>query len=236
MKMSFISSFINVVILLTYQNPVKGSCPYTQSSYDDYILSISNAYMHPISYDTYRTDCHRFVSQPPTIPDTVMDHALHLSISRTDRYIALDVAAPGDILSTSKQYNDMDRNNYFFESVTRNVQQTTCTSKKTTTIDLPTVNVENFKSYMKKNVTKVACEAGHVKHPKCSSGYSYRTFDGTCNNLKRPLEGRPLHCMLRLLPPDYKDGISEFRTSADGSALPNARILSTHLLGDVDAR
>lgn len=36
------------------------------------------------------------------------------------------------------------------------------------------------------------------------------------------------------LPPDYKDGISQFRTSADGSPLPNARILSTRLFGRDD--
>ncbi|XP_037034218.1 peroxidase-like [Bradysia coprophila] len=234
--MSFPSVFTKLSILLAYLNHVKGTRSYTQpSSYDDNTLTISDDYMYSISYDTYRTDCHRFVSQPPTISDTLMDHALNASISRTDRYIALDIVASGNT-PKPKQFKQMDRNNYYFESVTRYVQQTACTSKKTTTIDLSTLQIEKFRKYMKEDVTKVACEAGHIKYPKCSGSNKYRSFDGTCNNLERPLDGRALDCMLRLLPPDYKDGISKFRTSVDGSPLPNARVLSTHLLGDDNRR
>lgn len=166
-----------------------------------------------------------------------MDHALNTSINRTDRFIALDIAVSGNVpLPMSKLYNNMERNNYYFESVTRYIQETTCTSKKTTTIDLAKLQIEAFSNYTTEEVTKVACEDGHVKCAKCLENHPYRSFDGTCNNMERPLDGSVRDCVLNLLPPDYKDGISKFRTSQDGSALPNARVLSTHLLGKDECR
>lgn len=229
-----------ILVLLVCSIPVKGTCPYIPLPNDNLsrevdILRISDDYMQRSSYATTYTDCFRFVSQPPVISDSVMDNALNISISRTDRYIVLDIASSEDVTGP-KKFMLMDRNSYYFESVTRYIQWAGCASKKTTTFDLSRLQIEKFESYMKKDVTKVACEAGHVRYPKCSGRYPYRSFDGTCNNLKRPLDGRARDCMLRLLPPDYKDGIRQFRTSVDGSPLPNARFLSTQLLGGDDKR
>ncbi|XP_037049721.1 peroxidase-like isoform X2 [Bradysia coprophila] len=239
--MSFVTLLIKILVPLTYINHVRGTCPYAQLSYgdwsrDDDPLNISDEYMYPTSYNTYQTDCHQLVSQPPPILDAVMDHALNSSIDLTDHYISLDTATVGDT-SAAKLFTDMDRNNFYFESVTRYIQETTCASKKTVTRYFPTVQVEMFESYMNDEaVTKVACDAGHVRYPKCLVNYPYRSLDGSCNNLERPLDGIARDCMLRLLRPDYKDGISQFKTSADGSPLPNARVLSTHLFGGDDRR
>ena len=47
------------------------------------------------------------------------------------------------------------------------------------------------------------------------SGFSamYRTPDGTCNNFQRPSWGSSFMPFLRFLPPDYSDGIEQFRRS-----------------------
>lgn len=233
--MLFVTKFCKIVVLLVHLNFVRGSCPHAQQFYDvlargDNLLNIYDDYMSPISYDTYDTDCHRFVSQPPPITDSIIDHALNYSIGQTNRYILLDVQTVAGV-STPKVHTDMDRNNYYYESATKYVQETTCSSKRTTTMHLSTLKVEKLKNYTAEDITQVSCAGGHIKRPSCSSRNSYRSVDGTCNNLERPLDGRAGDCMLRLLPPDYKDGISQFRTSTDGSALPNARVLSTQLFG-----
>lgn len=239
-KMSLIPMFNKICVLLIYLNHVRGLCQYARLINGDWLqdddaLVISDGYMHKTSYNTYNTECHQYVPQPPQIPDTIIDHALNSSIGQTDRYISLDTATVGDT-PTTIPFANMDRNNFYFEAVTRYIQETTCASKKTTTSYLSTVQVEKFVNYMKEGVTKVACDAGHVKYPKCSANYPYRSIDGSCNNLERPLDGAARDCMLRLLPPDYTDGISKFRVSADGSPLPNARVMSIELFGGDDRR
>ena len=61
------------------------------------------------------------------------------------------------------------------------------------------------------------------------SGFSamYRTPDGTCNNFKHPSWGSSFMPFLRFLPPDYSDGIEEFRRSVSNGPLPNPRLIST---------
>ncbi|CAH1153426.1 unnamed protein product [Phaedon cochleariae] len=55
----------------------------------------------------------------------------------------------------------------------------------------------------------------------------YRTYNGTCNNLQKPLEyGASYRPFRRSLPPDYADGISEPRVSKSGDPLPSARTVS----------
>ena len=68
---------------------------------------------------------------------------------------------------------------------------------------------------------------------KCDTHYKYRREDGKCNNLMNTNWGSSYHCQRRLLPPDYRDGISQPRAAADGSELPNDRLLSSHLMPDV---
>lgn len=233
--MSLRAKFCLIPFLLAHFNNVNGACQYAQQYYDvlsrrdNNLEDIYDSYMNPPSYNTYATDCHEFVSQPPSISIAVIENALNASADLTDRYVLHDTAVVGN--ATPKFFNDQDRNNYYLEAATKYIQQSACTSKRTTSMYLSTLQLEKFKSF----TPKVACEGGHIKYPKCNPSDPYRSLDGSCNNLKRPLDGQARDCMLRLLPADYKDGVSEFRTSRDGP-LPNARVISTNLLGEDDRR
>lgn len=69
----------------------------------------------------------------------------------------------------------------------------------------------------------------HRVSSQCSATAKYRTFNGTCFNLKRPLAGSADSRYGRLYPPNYSDGIAAVRRSADGKELPGARFLSAML-------
>ncbi|GLV44154.1 Peroxidase [Carabus blaptoides fortunei] len=61
----------------------------------------------------------------------------------------------------------------------------------------------------------------------------YRTYDGTCNNLRNPVLGTPNSRYTRLLGPKYGDGISTPTMSVLGNPLPGARLVSIALYPDV---
>ncbi|KAI9551659.1 hypothetical protein GHT06_021995 [Daphnia sinensis] len=67
--------------------------------------------------------------------------------------------------------------------------------------------------------------------PTCSVG-KYRTFDGTCNNLRQPSWGSALTTMERLAPPEYDDGIWHPRVRNLGKELPNVRVVRSVLVTD----
>jgi peroxidase len=66
--------------------------------------------------------------------------------------------------------------------------------------------------------------------PVCSRSAArdpYRTYDGSCNNLKHTGWGKSNMPYTRILPPDYEDGVSEIRATGVTSApLPNPRTIS----------
>lgn len=64
--------------------------------------------------------------------------------------------------------------------------------------------------------------------PVCDPKYKYRSFDGTCNNLKNPRFGQANTVNQRLMgPATYADGISKIRLSASGAPLPSTRLITT---------
>ncbi|XP_034944440.1 peroxidase-like [Chelonus insularis] len=60
----------------------------------------------------------------------------------------------------------------------------------------------------------------------CSRDLSYRTYDGSCNNLLNPTWGMAQTRYARLLPPIYSDSIWEPAISTTGKTLPRSRVLS----------
>lgn len=72
-----------------------------------------------------------------------------------------------------------------------------------------------------------------IEEPICKQS-KYRTADGSCNNLQRPLWGRSNTAMTRLVPPAYADGLNALRVSVDGSPLPGPREVSLGLAQDKD--
>lgn len=260
---------LQVFCVVLLFNHVKGLCPYAHQFNDvmansiddagndiDISDTISESYMSSISYDTYQTSCHWFVSQPPSISSEIIEHAFKRAAVQTEKYTIIDIEATGEdqkklgedhkklgkdhkklgedhkkLKDKSTSLAEMDRINFLFESATRYIQETTCTSKATTTLYLSKFQLDNFF-----HVAKAICDGGHIKYPDCSSKSLQRQVDGTCNNLERPLDGGVGDCMLRLLPPDFKDGISQLRTSSDGTPLPNPKLLSTNIFGGAEYR
>ncbi|ELU17892.1 hypothetical protein CAPTEDRAFT_214208 [Capitella teleta] len=68
----------------------------------------------------------------------------------------------------------------------------------------------------------------------CHPYHPYRTYDGSCNNLDRPLWGKSMRALARFLPAEYSDGIQAPRLSMSGRDLPGARHLSLNLFEEVD--
>lgn len=69
----------------------------------------------------------------------------------------------------------------------------------------------------------------------CNFNFPYRTLDGSCNNMKNPWWGKSEAPFSRWLSADYSDQfkLNEPRASVDGSELPNPRLLSCALNGDM---
>lgn len=71
--------------------------------------------------------------------------------------------------------------------------------------------------------------------PACDRATIYRTADGTCNNLLKTGQGKAVSNFVRLLPPEYDDGISAPKQKSilpDGGQLPNARLISLSIAPD----
>jgi len=80
------------------------------------------------------------------------------------------------------------------------------------------------------------------KIENCDSSAKYRSFDGTCNNLKNPSLGSKNTPFTRLLPPAYTDkvwlprGVTEYNKKTGGyvSSLPSPRAVSAKVFADVE--
>ncbi|XP_046386027.1 uncharacterized protein LOC124155895 isoform X2 [Ischnura elegans] len=62
----------------------------------------------------------------------------------------------------------------------------------------------------------------------------YRAFSGYCNNVQNPRWGNAFTRYLRLLPPDYSDGVSAPRQNSKSQPLPSAREVSLAVHRDED--
>ncbi|XP_022798435.1 peroxidasin homolog [Stylophora pistillata] len=68
---------------------------------------------------------------------------------------------------------------------------------------------------------------GSVECPdKSKEEARFRTIDGTCNNVRRPLFGAAHTPFRRVQPADYEDKVSSPRVAESGDKLPNARNVS----------
>ncbi|KAG5895426.1 hypothetical protein JTB14_037585 [Gonioctena quinquepunctata] len=76
-------------------------------------------------------------------------------------------------------------------------------------------------------------EPGCGKAPDHCPNTKYRSYDGSCNNLRNPVWGTPNTQYNRLLPPNYADKISNPPLAKSGNNLPLARSLSLVLYPDV---
>lgn len=66
---------------------------------------------------------------------------------------------------------------------------------------------------------------------QCDWNTTFRTIDGTCNNLENPIFGSVGSKFTRVAEADYGDCISEPRRSVTGKVLPNARDVSRFVHG-----
>ncbi|RZB40871.1 peroxidase, partial [Asbolus verrucosus] len=73
-----------------------------------------------------------------------------------------------------------------------------------------------------------------ITPPECDPTYKYRSYNGSCNNLKHPAWGMLHTAFVRLFPPRYSDGVELPPVASDGSELPNARLLTSSLFQDED--
>ena len=71
--------------------------------------------------------------------------------------------------------------------------------------------------------------------PGCERSYPYRSYNASCNNLKKPLWGTSGSPFQRTLLPQYSDGIWNPKVAKSGEALPSARLVSINIVPDVDA-
>ena len=105
-----------------------------------------------------------------------------------------------------------------------------CFSKYQLVTHLPTISLtRQYEQYNR--VGDVSCTPYYNQHYECSRQYAnkYRAIDGSCNNLYHPYWGRSNICHIRLLPPDYSDGIQLFRSAKNGKPLPNPRHISNYV-------
>lgn len=112
-----------------------------------------------------------------------------------------------------------------------------CFSKYQLATILPTIAISNNYHYLNRKGDGV-CSPFYSQNYEClpHQRSKYRTIDGTCNNLRHPYWGRSFTCHVRILPPDYSDGIQAFRMSKAGRPLPNPRTLSNYIAESKDMK
>ncbi|KAI1307640.1 Peroxidasin [Halotydeus destructor] len=194
------------------------------------------------SYLTYKTECSKYYRQPPKITDEDIANAYEYStinLFQAETQLRLAAILSGNNVTSAPSQTTLQA--LYLEMVSRYLQEEKCLSKTSVNVYLPTLPLEKFKSFPPSRYGDPTCEyASHAygerQQPSCGRHFPFRSFDGSCNNLEKPLQGAVGGCLRRHLPADYADGINALRVSASGQALPNPRLLSTGLLGEPDQR
>nr|XP_027204017.1 peroxidase-like [Dermatophagoides pteronyssinus] len=138
--------------------------------------------------------------------------------------------------SNQRNYRDVDRKEIEstkMELVSEYFARFKCLDKYQLGVYLPTIPV----NYQQKNMD-LSCSPYWNEKYQCNSYRTskYRTLDGSCNNLRSPYWGRSFSCHIRLLPPDYGDGLYAMRLSKSGHSLPGARTISNYVTQNRDLR
>jgi peroxidase len=104
-------------------------------------------------------------------------------------------------------------------------------SKSDCSVELQTRFVPTVEEYRAQTLRQ-GC-AQEIQQNNCQENacfnQNYRTFDGTCNNLRDTNKGAAFSPFTRLLPARYVDGIGEMFGSRPGTA-PNPRLITRFLL------
>nr|UCR61002.1 peroxidase [Aphelinus asychis] len=77
---------------------------------------------------------------------------------------------------------------------------------------------------------------GQYTGPQCRAKSRYRSYDGSCNNLRSPSWGMANTKYARLAPAIYSDGVHAPPVARSGNQLPNSRMVSFALFPDVDVQ
>lgn len=82
-------------------------------------------------------------------------------------------------------------------------------------------------SYRNYQIRAVYCPKYTPRYFNCDFNNTFRTIDGSCNNMEHPWWGKSETPYARILKPDYDDGVDLPRTrGVNGRRLPNARKIS----------
>ncbi|CAG9759789.1 unnamed protein product [Ceutorhynchus assimilis] len=118
------------------------------------------------------------------------------------------------VLGTNEKARNISRQGYQMEGATQFIYKNSNSIEK-----LPICFTNFTDSFLIELCTNSTFE--------CNTFHKYRSYNGTCNNLKRPVTfGVAYRPFIRAVKPDYADGISAPRISKNGGPLPTARAIS----------
>lgn len=197
--------------------------------------SVYGAYLASGAYLYQSSQCNNHYGQTPQLSSIDMENAFSYAHKQLGSYeqnygnSSVYSSGPPVLLLKEKEA-------ILMEYVTEYFAKYKCLSKYQTTTFLPAVKVGN--QYISNNkygdtscYSSYGAKGWSLQCPDYNS--KYRSHDGSCNNRYHPYWGKSFTCHIRLLPPDYSDGIQSPRLSSNGQPLPNPRTLSNILAPDL---
>lgn len=198
--------------------------------------SIYGSYLASGTYLYHSAKCNNHYGQTPQISDSDMDSAFSYAHKMLDPYEQHYGNKSGYSVN-EPPLKLKEKEAIFMEYVSEYFAKYKCLSKYQTTTFLPSVKVG--KRYITDNkygdVNCYPSNGGKPGEPECpDKNDKYRSIDGSCNNFDHPYWGRSYVCHIRLLPPDYSDGVQAPRMSSYGHPLPSARTIANILSPDLE--